>query len=69
MASGLPALSLRCSLRPYSLSPSFPALFHFKHKAFEVFGFRQIEDDGMVGSGAAALEEAHATRGIGGSRS
>ena len=45
-----------------------PVLFHFEHQALEVFGLGQVEDDGMVGSGAAALEQAHAARCIGGGR-
>ena len=32
----------------------------FQHQALEVFGFRQVENDGMVGRGAAALEKAYA---------
>ncbi len=59
----------RCfRLHPWSLGALVPASLHFKHQTLEVFGLRQIEDDRMVESGAAALEEAHAARGIGGGR-
>jgi hypothetical protein len=65
--------SLSCSLAGPTailplgwLAPLLRDLFRFEDQAFEVFGFGQIEDDGMVGGGTAALEEAHAARGIGG---
>lgn len=42
-----------------------PASFHFEHQALQVFGLGQVEHNGMVGSGAAALEQADAPRCIG----
>jgi hypothetical protein len=45
------------------------SLLHFQHQALQVFGLGQVEYDGMVKCGAAALKEACAPRCIGGGSS
>jgi len=42
-------------------------LVHLKYEALQVFGLGQIEDDGMIGCGAATLQEANAAVRVGGS--
>lgn len=41
-------------------------LFHFQNEALQVFGLGEIQDDGMIGGGAAAREQADAAVGVGG---
>lgn len=41
-------------------------LVGLQHQAFEVFGFGQVEDDGVIGGCAATREKPHTTMGVSG---
>lgn len=44
------------------------SLFDLQHQALQVFGFGQVEYDGMIECGATAFEKAHAALRVGSSR-
>jgi hypothetical protein len=54
-------------LRGLHLHSATHSLFRFEDEALQVLGLGQVEDHGMIGGGAPALEQAHAAISVGGS--